>query len=130
MVLVDSSAVMALASPVDRFRAQALSAYASIKRQDVELVATSYVLIETHALLDRRLGREAVHGFMQDFAPLLRILWVDERLHNAGIDIWQQSTRRLSLVDAVSVAAMRQHRIAEIWTYDRDFDEQGCEVFG
>ncbi len=129
-MLVDTSALIALVSPIDRFHPRAVAAFQQVTLRRSHLIATSYVLLESHALLDRRFGRERAGAFEQGLVPLFEVLWVDERLHLAGLELWRASTRRLSLVDAVSLAAMRQHALAEVWTYDRDFDEQGCEVFG
>jgi len=38
-------------------------------------------MVETYALLARRLGLEAVRAFRSDLAPLLEVSWIDEAIH-------------------------------------------------
>jgi predicted nucleic acid-binding protein len=87
------------------------------------------VLVETYALVGRRLGLEALTSFRTDFAPLLEIVWVDEALHNAGIDLLLERRKRLlRLVDAVSFAAMRQRGVDEAFAFDPQFEAEGLSV--
>jgi len=70
-------------------------------------------------LAGRRLGLEAVRSFRADFAPLIEVVWVDEALHEAGLDLLRERRkRRLSLVDAVSFVTMRQRGVAEAFAFD------------
>jgi predicted nucleic acid-binding protein len=76
-----------------------------------------------------RLGLEALTSFRTDFAPLLEIVWVDDALHNAGLDrLLERRKRPLSLVDAVSVAAMRQRGVDEAFAFDPHFEAEGFSV--
>jgi predicted nucleic acid-binding protein len=84
------------------------------------------VVVETYALLGRRLGLEAVRGFRSDLAPLIEVVWVDETLHEAGLDLLlERRKRKLSLVDAVSFVTMRGRGIEEAFAYDPHFEQEG-----
>lgn len=88
-------------------------------------MSTSYVLVETYALVGRRLGLDAVRSFRADFAPLIDVVWVDETLHNAGVDLLLDRRKRLiSLVDAVSFMVMRQRSVAEAFAIDPHFEQE------
>lgn len=53
---------------------------------------------------------------------------MDDALHNAGLDILvERRKRQLSLVDAVSFAAMRQRGVDDAFVFDPHFDQEGFE---
>lgn len=82
-------------------------------------MSTSYVLIETYALLARRLGLAAAREFRLEFEPLLDVVWVDRRLHEVGLDLLLgRAKRHLSLVDAVSLVTMRSRQIGSVFGFE------------
>jgi predicted nucleic acid-binding protein len=90
-----------------------------------ERITTSYVLVETIALVQRRLSFEAVDRFRAGIEPLVDVIWVDEGLHAAGIAIWEAERRRhLSLVDCVSFACARSERTDAVFAFDPHFADQ------
>jgi predicted nucleic acid-binding protein len=96
---------------------------------EAELVSTNYVLLETFALVQSRLGLRAVTTLQQDVVPEIRVLWVDQELHDAAVAALMTSARRrLSLVDCSSFETMRRLGITSVFTLDRHFAEQGFEV--
>jgi len=127
-VFVDTSAILALMVGSDRAHREAVEILEKLRNRRAELVTTSYVLVETYALLDRRLGRDAVRDFRGSFAPLLRVIWVDDAIHERGLDRLEKSPHTLSLVDAVSLEAIRRHRILEAFAFDRHFEQEGLAV--
>ena len=127
-VFVDTSAVLGLMIGSDRAHRDAVAVFEKLRSRQAELVTTSYVLVETYALLDRRLGRDAVCDFRASFAPLLRVIWVDHGLHERGLDRMEKSAHSLSLVDAVSFEAIREHGILEAFAFDRHFEREGLGV--
>ena len=83
-------------------------------------------MLETCALLQRRLGLDAVRTFRDDILPLFRVLWVNERQHELGMAARVAANRRkLSLVDCVSFCLMRENGIAEAFAFDGHFTEEG-----
>jgi predicted nucleic acid-binding protein len=127
-VFVDTSAILALMVGSDRAHREAVEILEKLRSRRAALVTTSYVLVETYALLDRRLGRDAVRDFRASIAPLLRVIWVDGAIHERGLDRLERSPHALSLVDAVSLEAIRQHRILEAFAFDSHFEREGLAV--
>ena len=127
-VFFDTSAVLALFVPADVSHQEAKQIFASLRRRTAVLLTTSYVILETYALLGRRLGPAAVRTFREDFVPLLEVLWVDPDLHERGLDLFlARSLRDLSLVDAVSFLVARAQGIREAFAFDGHFDEEGLK---
>jgi uncharacterized protein len=125
-VFVDTSGLLALLSTTDDNHARAKRAFGNLRARQALLLSTSYVLVESYALVGRRLGVDAVRSFRTDFAPLIEVVWVDETLHNAGLDLLLDRRKRLlSLVDAVSFIVMRQRTVAEAFAIDPHFDQEG-----
>jgi predicted nucleic acid-binding protein len=90
------------------------------------LLVSSYVVVETVALLQSRFGMAAVRRWEDDLAPILTIVWVDAGLHAEGMaGLLTAGRRDLSLVDCVSFACMRRHSIGRAFHFDRHFREQG-----
>ncbi len=125
-VFVDTSAVLALLVPSDRAHAEARAVFERLRARERPLVTTSYVLLETYALADRRMGRTAVREIRDNLAPLLEIVWVTRELHERGLDLLLAgSARALSLVDAVSFLAIRELAAEAVFAFDRHFAEAG-----
>jgi predicted nucleic acid-binding protein len=128
-VFVDTSALLALLNPNDTAHKRARAAFDGLAAAGDALVTTSYVLVETYALVARRLGAEAVRAFRESFAPLLEVTWVDEPLHEAGLDLLTaRKSRRISLVDAVSFVAIRQRSVDRVFAYDDDFRRERFDL--
>ncbi len=128
-VFVDTSALLAVLDAGDLFHPQAAAGWEQLIEGDENLVSTSYVLVETFALSQRRLGIEAVRTLDRDIVPMLDILWLDEALHRAAVTaVLTASRRRLSLVDCASFEVMRQKDLRRAFTFDHHFVEQGFET--
>jgi predicted nucleic acid-binding protein len=127
-VFVDTSALFAVLDADDQNHERAERAWANLLTQEIELICTNYVLVETSALVQHRLGMEAVRVLQEDVVPVLRVEWVDKNAHNAGVTALLIAARRqLSLVDCVSFDTMRRLGIRRAFTFDRHFIEQGFE---
>lgn len=125
-VFVDTSGLLAYINPKDESHRRALRAFEMLATRRAPLVYTSFVLVETYALLGRRLGLEAVRAFRSDLAPLIEVVWVDEALHEAGLDLLlERRKRKLSLVDTVSFLTMRGRGIEEAFAFDPHFEQEG-----
>ncbi|HEY8477726.1 MAG TPA: PIN domain-containing protein, partial [Chloroflexota bacterium] len=107
-IFVDTSAFYALLSASDEHHEAARSGWSALAAQQPQLVTTNYVLVETLALIGRRLGFEAVRAFQRDFVPILHVVWVSEERHRVAVDaLLTAGDRSPSLVDCVSFATMR-----------------------
>jgi predicted nucleic acid-binding protein len=130
-VFVDTSALMALLAKSDADHPRAQRLFEKLRERRSLLVTTSYVLVETYALLGRRYGIEQVRSFRERLAPLLTVVWIGPELHEGGLDLLLERAKRgLSLVDATSFLAMRRHGIDEVFAYDEHFEEEGFRSAG
>ncbi len=127
-VFADTSAFLALLNAADSHHRRAATAIRKLRSRQVSLVTTSYVLVETCALIDNRLGTVEVRRFHNEFEPLLDVVWVTRTEHDAGMDLLSRRKRRVSLVDAVSFFVARRRGIGEAFAYDRDFAEEGFDL--
>lgn len=125
-VFVDTSGFLAVLDADDAEHAQAKLTWGHLITGGAPLVCSSYVLVETFAVAQRRLGMDAARAFHEDVCPLLGVRWVDETLHGAGVAaMLEADRRRLSLVDCVSFEVMRQMGIGQVFCFDRHFREAG-----
>lgn len=127
--LLDTSAFYALRSETDQFHTRARDTYEQLLDSESELWTTSYALVETVALLHRRLGFEAVSAFAAwQREARLQAVWVDSRMH---AEAWDRFTaeqgRGLSLVDWTLALASREMG-APVFTFDAGFATQGLPV--
>jgi predicted nucleic acid-binding protein len=89
-------------------------------------VTHSYVLVETTAIAQRRLGEIAVRRFVNEVIPVLSTVWIDEATHAAGIAaLLAALPTRASLVDFVSFEVMRERGISRAFAFDDDFQAAG-----
>ena len=72
-IFVDTSALLAILDADDQNHIQARMLWTEALEQDTDLICTNYVLLETFALVQRRLGIQAVHVLDQDVVPVLSI---------------------------------------------------------
>ncbi len=129
VVYVDTSAFLAVLDADDRCHRQAAAVWEKLLRSEARLVCSSYVLIETCALVQRRLGIDALRLFHEDVYPVLDVHWVDSFLHGAGVDALLTAGRKhLSLVDCISFALMRRLGIKKAFAFDAHFVEQGFDT--
>jgi predicted nucleic acid-binding protein len=125
-VFVDTSALFALLDSEDSGFELVRPAWNSGIDHSEGFVTTDYVLIETIALTQARLGLEAVRVLVNEMLPMVEPLWVTEAEHAAGLDaLLIAGRRRLSLVDCVSFTVMRHREIGQYLGLDPHFDEQG-----
>ena len=127
-VFVDTSAFYALLSGTDGNHERAVKSFERLREDNAALLSTSYVLVETYALLDRRLGREAARRFREEFSPLLEIIWVSRNLHERAMDLFVGSPHSVSLVDAASFLCLRDLQIERAWAFDQHLADEGFEL--
>ena len=128
-VLIDTSAFYALHSAVDRFHDRANVVFQDLMDTKQEFWTTSYTLVETVALLHRRLGFSVVAEFSEwRDRSNLQVLWIDSRVHDQAWDRYMADQGRgLSLVDWTTVVVSHEIR-APVFTFDGGFANQGLAV--
>lgn len=128
-VFVDTSALIALLDASEAKHAVCAREWKRLLAADAALVTSSYVIVETCAVAQRRLGMAAVRSLTTDFVPLLAIDWVDEPVHAAGHAALLTANRKeLSLVDCVSFELMRRRDVSTAFALDADFGDQDFSV--
>lgn len=129
MILVDTAALYALLDRADPAHGLAVATFEHLRAADEHLVTHDYVLVEAIALVQRRLGMDAVRRLVDDLLPLLDVVWVDAGLHAEAQEALLAAGRRdISLVDRTSVLVMRRHGIHRVFTFDADFAAEGFDV--
>jgi predicted nucleic acid-binding protein len=125
-VFVDTSGLYAVFDRDDANHARARAAWMEWLREGATLVTNNYVLLETAALLQHRIGVAAVRALHEDVMPLLKVDWVSEEQHRTGMEaVLAAARKKLSLVDCVSFQTMRNRGVRTAFCFDAHFREQG-----
>jgi predicted nucleic acid-binding protein len=129
LAFVDTSAFYAFLDGTDRFHGMAKELMFSAEKEKWHLFTTSFVLHETWALTQARLGWEAVEDWLGSLLPLCEVIWVDERLYERGAARARQAKeRKLSLTDCISFEAMLARGCREALADDVHFTKAGFEL--
>jgi predicted nucleic acid-binding protein len=92
-------------------------------------VTSNYVVHETWAVIQSRLGWAAVDAWLDRVLRRCEVVWVTEELHALGQARCRQARERgLSLTDCVSIELMRQRGIAEAVAKDDHFQREGFRL--
>ena len=127
-VFVDTSALLAVLDRSDERHSTAKRTWVDLLNGTHTLVCHNFFLIETSAVLLRRIGMEAVRVFERDIRPVLRLVWVTREIHEAAVGVQLMADRRaLSLVDCVSFEIMRRMGLRTAFAFDPHFREFGYE---
>lgn len=128
-IFADTSALYPLLVRTERSHSDVARTFREILDAGRVLATTNYVLVETSALLQHRLGLVPVHDLTETIAPLLRMHWVDQDLHGRAVArLFRADRRHLSLVDCVSFEVMEREGIREAFALDRHFEEEGFKL--
>ena len=131
MIFVDTSAALALANPKDDYHETSIKTFQTLLDNGEELLIHNYAIVETIALLQRRVGLDAAAEFERNSRNLLRLHWITEADHERAVQRWIESgTRRLNLVDCMSFIVMEMHECDTAFTYDSDFETEGFKLVG
>jgi predicted nucleic acid-binding protein len=130
-VFVDTSAFLAVLDRSDGRHAAARRTWLKCLGGTDTLVCHNYVLVETSAVLGRKIGMEAISTFERDVVPVLRLVWVSRDIHEAAVGAQLAAGRRgLSLVDCASFEIMRRAGIGTAFAFDPHFGEFGYDLIG
>jgi len=129
-IFVDTSAFYALMSRVDAKHTEAVTRWDRVLADSsITMYTSNYVVVETVALVQNRLGVDAVSIFTRDILPAVTIIWVDEPTHFAATEaVLTAGRKNLSLVDCSSFAIMHESGITTAFTYDDHFPQQGFSL--
>ncbi len=128
MILTDTSALFALLDRASAEHEAVKYAYIELSRDD-RLGTHSYIVLETIALAQCRLGLSAVESLVRHILPSIAVDMVDRPLHDAALDeLLASAKRNVSLVDRVSFAWMRREGVRTAFGLDSDFEREGFEL--
>ena len=128
-VFVDTSAFLAVLDQNDSNHSAAKARWIELLSGKDVLVSHNYILVETSAVVLRRLGLDAVRVFERDVVPILHLVWVTREVHESAAGAHLVADRRnLSLVDCVSFEVMRRTGLRRAFTFDRHFADYGYEI--
>lgn len=128
-IFVDSSALYALISTQDQNLGVAVATWESALERAANLFTNNYVLVETFALIQNRLGIEFARALQINIVPSLQIDWIGEQQHLSSVnDVFTANRRQLSLVDCSCFETMQRLGIEKAFSFDEHFREQGFEV--
>ena len=121
-VFVDTSAFYALFDQGDDFHTHAQKIALELINNNVNLITSNYVLVETIALLQNRLNLAASRDFIEQIIPLYSTVWINEQIHTNGIKRFiNEKKKKLSFVDCTSFEIMEMYDIKKAFTFDKHF---------
>ncbi|MEF3168553.1 MAG: PIN domain-containing protein [Deltaproteobacteria bacterium] len=128
-VFADTSGLFALLVSNDYMHVRAKLNFAYFAKHRAHLLTSSFVLVETIALLQRRVGIPAVHDFHSKIMPLLEIVWVNNEWYTKAMQrLFALSNRSVSLVDCISFEIMESREITLAFSFDKHFPEMGFTI--
>jgi predicted nucleic acid-binding protein len=129
MIFVDTSALYAVLDRDDQNHPLAKTTWGTLLQENEALIVTNYVVVETTALVQHRLGMEAIRVLCGDILPALDVHWIGEDDHkHAQNALLAADRRKVSLVDCSSFHVMRSRMLRIAFAFDAHFREQGFEV--
>lgn len=128
-VFGDTSALYPLLVRNEAAHEAARSAFARLLETERPIWTTSFVIVETMALLQHRIGLSAARDFDDEIVPNLSVQWVDADLYHRGTErLWREDRRRLSLVDCTGFEFMRLRGLTTAFALDPHFEDAGFEL--
>jgi predicted nucleic acid-binding protein len=129
VIFLDTSAIYALADRADPNHATAHSKFENALRSGEQFLLHNYILLESAALLQARLGLTAAILFLKD-AKSFEVEWVDAEVHDeAEKELERIEKRGISLVDCASFIVMRRRGARRAFAFDPDFRDQGFLIY-
>ncbi|GMU78387.1 MAG: hypothetical protein AMXMBFR46_11820 [Acidimicrobiia bacterium] len=128
--LVDTSALYALLDADDRNHRAAAEWFDELEAEPEDILVThTYVVVETAALVQHRLGARAVRDLFDGLLPALDVTVVDAALHERAVAAYLAGlSRRVSFVDRVSFELVRSARLDRAFAFDHDFAREGIAL--
>lgn len=127
-VLVDTAAWIALVNTRDELHNRAAQTMAELRRRNVALVTTEFVLLEVANALCTSAWRaksvKLIDGFRS--VPNLRIIPADTMLLAEGWELYRSRLdKEWSLTDCISIFILRKESIEQVFTSDHHFEQAG-----
>lgn len=128
-IFVDTSGFYAFLDRTDPFHDTCKNLFLKGAEEGWHLFTSSFVAHESWALIQARLGWDAVEDFLSSLMPCCEIVWVDESIYALGAARSRQAReRRLSLTDCISFEVMLSEQCAEAIADDEHFRKAGFRL--
>ncbi|MDI6768486.1 MAG: PIN domain-containing protein [Anaerolineales bacterium] len=128
-IFVDTSALFALVNTAEENHISAWDIWNDLIRRGDELITNNYVIVESIALTQNRLGMPVVQKLQTNTISLIQVVWIDEEQHVAALqNVLATNHCNLSLVDCSAFETMRRLGLDTVFTFDPHFAEQGFTV--
>lgn len=129
MIFLDTSGIYALADRDDAKHDEAVRSFQAAGRSGERFLTHSYVLVESAALIQRRLGLAQALSFLREVDKFI-VRWVLPELHSEAVDYLARAGKaRLSLVDAASIVIMRREGVEKYLGFDGHFSAEGFQEY-
>jgi len=129
MIFLDTSAIYALADKADPNHVTAYRKFEEAFKSGETFLVHNYILLESAALLQARLGLTSAVLFLKD-AKSFEVEWVDSDLQEeAEKELERIGKRGISLVDCTSFLVMRRKGVKKVLAFDPDFEVQGFTTY-
>ena len=130
-VFVDTSFFIALLDDGDDMHVDAVVHWRRAAEERLSVLTSNYVVVESCAVLQRRLGVSAVRRLVCQLLDPVGVEWVTREDHERAVEALLGADRRqLSIVDCASFAMMRRLKVREFLAFDQHFAEQGFSPVG
>ncbi len=130
MIFLDTSGIYALADRGDPRHTEAKRRFQALLTDGETLLTHNYVLVESLALVQHRLGAAAAIKLAQG-ASAFQVVWIDSALHREAVRRFERpARRRVSFVDEVSFLIMESQGATVAFAFDADFESRGFQLFG
>lgn len=129
MIFLDTSAIYAMADRADPNHVTACSKFDLALKSKKPFLLHNYILAESAALLQARLGLQSAILFLND-AQAFEIEWVDSELHQEALKELERIAKRgISFIDCASFVVMRRRGIHTAFAFDPDFRDHGFAMY-
>lgn len=129
VVLADTGPLYALRDPDDASHERSRAELGRLKAQRLRLVVPFPTLIESYALVQRKLGLAQARSFLRHLVRTSVLLTPTEEDHIGAMGrVLRYPDQDISLADALC-AEISDRIEAPVWTYDHHFDVMGALVW-
>ncbi|MCL4386618.1 MAG: PIN domain-containing protein [Actinobacteria bacterium] len=130
-VFIDASAFYALLNKNDNFHNEAIIISSILSKNNEHLITSNYTLAETYTVLRSKMGYDIASKFANEIKKnLIEIIWVDEIIHNRGLEVFleKKEPEDLSFFDCIDFALMESAGIEKAFSFDRHFKILGITL--
>jgi predicted nucleic acid-binding protein len=131
LIFVDTLYWVALANSRDQWHERAIELQETVSNR--RLITTEAVLIEFLNYFSSfgSFMRQTVAGIAHDILddPDIEVLPINSSLFLSGLNLYEQRLdKEYSMVDCLSIIAMKNRDISEVLTHDKHFSQEGFNI--